>query len=470
MWLQVRTGPDAGVAVEVPVGRPFVLGRQQGCDLVVRDSGASRRHAELTPRPDGSVLLRDLGSANGTVVDGRQVTEALLHGGEDVRIGGVVLAVLHGPPSTHRSPVPTTAGAATTAHRPELATASMVRRLVDQGTRRARRTALLAGGVAVLAAGVAVALAVRGGGDGDVPEVVRRLAPATVLVVTSRDGARTGTGSGWVYDAGAGLIATAAHVVNQGTAFRVAAGGRSQDATVVAAAPCEDLALLRVRDTRALRTAPLAPAGSIEAGETVVALGYGADAAPGDPVGSTTGVVSVARTRFADPGPDVPAYPDVVQTDTALNPGNSGGPLADLEGRVVGVDAAARSTGADGRSLQSVNYAVRVDRARRVLAELEAGRAAAWTGFTFEYPTTEELAAAGLPSGLRVTGAIPGTPAARADVRSGALLAGADGRPLAPELRSLCTALADRRSGDEVVLAFAGPGGSRTRQVRLRLG
>jgi putative serine protease PepD len=321
----------------------------------------------------------------------------------------------------------------------------------------------------VLVAAGAVALATHGGEEA-VPQVVRRLAPSTVLVITSRDGTRTGSGSGWVYDADAGLIATAAHVVNQGDGFRVVAGGRSRPATVAAASPCEDLALLRVRDTRGLETAPLAPSSSIEAGESVVALGFGADAAPGDPVGSTTGVVSVPRTRFADPGPDVPAYPDVVQTDTALNPGNSGGPLADLDGRVVGVDAAVRSTGADGRPLQNLNYAIRIDHARRVLAGLRAGRSAAWTGLTFAYPTTRELSAAGLPAGLRVTGAIPGTPGARAALRAGDLVAAVDGHALAPTLRSYCAAVAGKHTGDPVDLSVARTGRATTRPVRLTLG
>ena len=61
-----------------------------------------------------------------------------------------------------------------------------------------------------------------------------------------------------------------------------------------------------------------------------------------------------------------------MQTDTALNPGYSGGPLADLDGRLIGVNAAARTTGSDGRPLQGQNYAIGIDRARRVL-----GRAAA---------------------------------------------------------------------------------------------
>jgi serine protease Do len=202
----------------------------------------------------------------------------------------------------------------------------------------------------------------------------------------------------------------------------------------------------------------------------VVALGFDEDDEAGDGVGSTTGVISQARTAFRAPSPDVPAYDDVIQTDTALNPGNSGGPLADRQGRVVGVNAAARRTGESGRELQNVNYAIRIDRAQRVLAGMRAGRTGAWTGFTFEYPTDQELVDRELPPGLEVTGALPGTPAARSGVGRGELLVGVDGRRISNTLQSFCDAIAGRRTGDEVVLQFVRPGETRAHAVRLRLG
>ena len=454
MWLIVRSGPDAGTAVEV-AGAPVVLGRQQGCDLVVRDTRASRRHLELVPQ-DGGLRLRDLGSANGTYVDGRKVVEASLEGGEEIRIGAVVIEVWRERPDQERGAHEESADRAAVADVP---TYSGIRRLVEHSTRRTRRLALAAAGVAA-AALVALAVVLLAGGDGGdrVPRVVASVGRSTVLVLTQRDGRTTATGSGFAV--APDLVVTNAHVINEGSEYRVAAADRAVEAEVAAAAPCEDLALLRVPGA-SLPPAPLGDDAGVQPGEQVVALGFGDGAEPGDPVGSTTGVVSLARTTFRDPAPDVPAYPAVVQTDTALNPGNSGGPLADLEGRVIAVNSAARSAGSDGRPLQNVNYAITIDHAARVVADLRAGRSRGWTGLTFGYPSEEDLQAEGLPPGLRVTGG-EGVPA-------GSLIAGVDGTPIRNTLQSLCEVIGEMPSGQPVELAIAEPGRSRTRQVRLTL-
>jgi putative serine protease PepD len=453
VWLRVLSGADAGRTVELPESGPFVLGRVQGCDLVVRDERASRQHAELRAEPAGGVRVRDLGSANGTFVDGRRVDEALLAGGEELRVGGVEIAVLARRPASEggEAPAPTW---------------SVVGRLVEHRTRSARRATWAALGAAALAlAAVAAVLLVGGGDDDEVPRVVRELSPATVLVEALRGERRTATGSGWVLDARQGLVVTAGHVINAGERYRV--GGA--EAALVAAAPCEDLALLRVRDADGLKAAPLGAGSRLEQGETVVALGYPANAAPGDAVTSTRGVVSATSATFRDPSPDVPAYREAVQTDTALNPGNSGGPLIDLDGRVIGVNAAARTTGSDGRPLEGQNFAIGIDRARAVLGELRKGHSLAWIGATFGYPTTDELVERKLPPGLYVTGAVPGTPAARARLGgAGEVLAGVDGRRVGSTLESYCAAIAGRRSGSRVRLTLARPGG-KSREVEVAL-
>ncbi len=453
MWLRVLSGADAGRTVELPEDRPFILGRVQGCDLVIRDERASRQHAELRVEPGGGLRVADLGSANGTFVDGRRVEEALLAGGEELVVGGVELAVLARRPASEggEAPPPSWSG---------------VGRLVDSRTRGARRATWAALAVAAVAlVAVAIVLVVGGGDDDRAPQVVRDLTPSTLLVEALRGERRTATGSGWVLDAGEGLVVTAGHVVNEGERFRVA----GQEATVVASAPCQDLALLRVRGAEGLETAPLGKGSELEQGETVVALGFPAGAAPGDAVTSTRGVVSATDATFRDPSPDVPAYQDAVQTDTALNPGYSGGPLADLDGRLVGVNAAARTTGSDGRPLEGQNFAIAIDRAREVLAELRRGRSLAWTGASFGYPTTEELVERRLPAGLYVTGAVPGTPAARAELGGrGEVLAGVDGRRVGTTLQSYCEAMSGHASGDRVTLTMAGPG-AKTREVQVAL-
>jgi S1-C subfamily serine protease len=459
VWLRVLSGADAGRTVEIPPdGKAFVLGRVRGCDLVIRDEGASRHHAELRPEPAGGLRVRDLGSANGTFVDGRRIEEAMLAGGEELKIAGVEIAVLaHAPEALGGGePVPTW---------------SVVGRLVDHRTRGARRATWVALGAAALALATVAFVLLVGGGEDDrsVPQVVKRLAPSTVLVEALRGERRTATGSGWVLDAGEGLVVTAAHVVNEGTRYRLAIDGQARPAELVGSAPCEDLALLRVDGAAGLRDAPLGKGSGVEQGETVVALGFPASAAPTDKPTSTRGVVSSERTTFRDPSPDVPGYREAVQTDTALNPGFSGGPLANLDGRLVGVNAAARTTGSDGRPLQGQNYAIGIDRARRVLAELRRGRSVSWTGATFGYPTTEELLQRRLPPGLYLTGAVPGTPAARAGLGGrGEVLAGLDDRPLAPALSSYCAAVAGRSGGDELKLTLARPGG-KTREVVVAL-
>jgi S1-C subfamily serine protease len=223
-----------------------------------------------------------------------------------------------------------------------------------------------------------------------------------------------------------------------------------------------------VAGTAGLRAAPLGKGADLEQGETVVALGFAAGATAADEVTSTRGVVSSASTTFRDPAPDVPGYREAVQTDTALNPGYSGGPLVDLRGRLAGVNAAARTTGSDGRPLEGQNYAVGIDRARSVLAELRQGRSIGWIGATFGYPTTAELLDRKLPPGLYLTGAVPGTPAARARLGGrGEVLAGVDGHPLTSTLSSYCAAIAGRTRGQQVKLTLARPGGGRPHEVTV---
>jgi len=275
-------------------------------------------------------------------------------------------------------------------------------------------------------------------------------------------GAGGGSGTGWVV--GDGLVVTAAHVVNLGT--EVAVDG--QPAEIAGVAPCEDLALLRVPTTGA--PLDLAGAGDWEQGETVLALGYPESAVQGESPSSTRGVVSAVRTQLRDPAADVPRYAAAIRTDTALDPGFSGGPLVDLDGTVVGVNAAARSTGADGRPLQGANFAIPADRTAAVLERLRRGRSIGWIGASFGYPTVAELADRNLPPGLYVQGAVPGSGADEAGLGDGGdLIAAVDGIRLDGTLSGWCNATRGIRSGQTARLDVVGQDG-RTRSEEVRFG
>jgi S1-C subfamily serine protease len=456
MWLEVLSGEDAGRVVEVD--RPLILGRVQGSDLVIRDARASRRHAELVP--DGKTLrLHDLASANGTLVDGAPTHEALLHGGEEIRIGGVRIAVLATEPAVTGAPI-------AEAVRPGIVVEtegpswSMVGRLVEARTKRGRRLTYAALGVAVAAIAVATALLLtRQSEEERVAAVVADVAPSTMRIEARATGTRSGLGSAWKLDDD--LIVTAAHVIDRGQRFFVG----DAEATPVGVAPCEDLAVLRVAG--GAPGEPLA-LGDGEQGETVLAFGLPETAQDGEPASSTRGVVSAAHTTFPDPAPDVPAYSDAIRTDSALDPGFSGGPLADLDGNVVGINAAARTTGADDEPLQGANYAVAATRARAVLGTLRGGRSIAWTGALLGYPPERDLAERGMPAGLWVQGVVPGTGAEAAGLKDGDYITEVDGRPVGATLSGWCAATSGIASGATATLTlYGGPRGDRTVAVRF---
>jgi predicted component of type VI protein secretion system len=144
MQIRVSNGENAGSRLTLEQGRTLILGREHGCDLIVADPRASRRHAEVRSLEGEQVRVRDLGSANGTWVADERVVEAVLTSGQELRIGGVRLAVMAG-----GEPAP---AVQEVAHDPTAPpTYSMVGRLVDSRARRSNRVAVAALGLALLA-------------------------------------------------------------------------------------------------------------------------------------------------------------------------------------------------------------------------------------------------------------------------------------------------------------------------------
>jgi S1-C subfamily serine protease len=254
--------------------------------------------------------------------------------------------------------------------------------------------------------------------SGAVVSSVAAVAPAVVhLTVQRRGGGRRsqGTGSGFFFTPD-GLLLTNSHVVHGAENIRVTAHeGEQLLAETVGDDPDSDLAVVRAR----IGNAPAVQFGSsarLQIGQIAIAIG--------NPLGFeqtvTAGVVSaVGRSLRASTGRLIE---DVIQTDAALNPGNSGGPLVDSRGRVIGVNTAIIP------GSQGICFATAGDTAQWVLGQLlQHGRVRrAWLGISgANAPLSRRIAVHhGLDNrgGVRVHSVSPDSPAAAASLESGDLI------------------------------------------------
>lgn len=465
MRLTILSGPQSGQTADLT--QELVLGRDGDCDVVLDDVKASRRHARLAVAPDGSVSVEDLGSTNGTYVDGvRIATPTTLSRHGRFQIGDTMLAVGDGAKP---------GGRPTTLDTPKSndATPSRIERLAL--TRTARRTqviAAVAGGLVLVAilVGALFATGVLGGEDETptVAEVIDAAAPSVVQVRTVAGATSQGGSSGWVYDAEAGLIVTRAQIVASGSQFAVRVGNqqRERSAALVAVAPCEALAVLRVSDTAGLKTMPLGSQADLAQGDEVVVLGYPDVASAADRLSATAGVVSIVRSTPTETVVDVPPLEDIVQTDAPANPGDYGGPLVTRDGELVGVNLFQTPKG----DVEGQFFAIGVDRVREVVPALVDGASAGWLGIGLFAPSAGQLEPLGLPEepGLLITNVVPGTPAAEAGLAAPALLVAIDGAPIDGTLRSYCAAAGNGKRGASATLSVI-PAGS-TEPVDVQVG
>ena len=345
------------------------------------------------------------------------------------------------------------------------------------GLRDARRSARIAVAVGAIALLVAIgvgAFAVAndddGGGGGGAggagavtDDIVAGARSGTVYIRSSGFGEQA-AGTGVVIDADEGLVLTNFHVIALGNDLQAGTPDRLDDAQIEAAAPCEDLALLKVEGLEGGRAIPLGRQDAVSQGDPVVALGYPISASGGKALTSTAGVVSSVNTPLRLPAPDQPRFTNLVQTDAALGAGNSGGPLVGADGRLVGINTIL-FTGSAGSPSAEQGYAIGVDRVREVLADFRDGRSRAWFGAGLLTPPPGVLERQHLPSGLLVTAAQDGTSAA--DLRlEQVLLTQVDGRRIGSSLAGYCKAAGDAGSGDERKLTVIA-GGRREQTVAV---
>lgn len=245
----------------------------------------------------------------------------------------------------------------------------------------------------------------------DFAAVYEKAAPSVVVIRVTRPGGNEGLGTGFFFGR-KGRVVTNEHVVRGGTHFRIQTyDGQMVSGSLIGADPGTDLALLKVVLPHPPRGLVPIPEGATRRGMWVLAIG--------NPLGlefsATRGIVS-AMNRGEEVW-DSPGTWDFLQTDAAINRGNSGGPLVDTQGRVVGV-AAALEANAD-----RIAFAIPIDLTQEVVFQLERfGRLhRQWMGVQFERRA----------AGIHVSGIYPGSPAEEAGLRPGDLVLGLDGEGVA---------------------------------------
>jgi putative serine protease PepD len=268
----------------------------------------------------------------------------------------------------------------------------------------------------------------------------------------------TATGSGFVIDS-KGLIVTNAHVVDGATSITVKLGdGKAEKATLVGKDESTDLALLKIDPSgHTLKPLPLADSSSVHVGDPTYAIGnpFGLDRT------LTTGVVSALQRQIQ--APNNFTIDNVIQTDAALNPGNSGGPLLDAAGRVIGVNSQieSNSSSANGGEAGNVGigFAVPSNTVRRVVDQLEkTGHVShAWLGVESSDASS---------GGATVGQVISGSPAAKAGVQAGDTITAVDGSKVA-DAASLGDLIDGHAVGDEVKLTVHRGGSVKTLTVKL---
>ncbi len=288
-------------------------------------------------------------------------------------------------------------------------------------------------------------------------------------------GTQTAQGSGFVYDT-SGHVITNDHVVDGATSIAVKFdGGATYKATLVGNDPSTDLAVVKIdAPSSLLHPLTLGNSGALQVGDGVVAIG--------SPFGLqesvTSGIVSALHREITSPNHF--AIEDAIQTDAAINHGNSGGPLLNLQGRVIGVNAQIQS---EGGGNDGVGFAVPSSTVHTIVGKLLANGKVehAYLGVGIQTIPSALAAQLGESAGAAVIDVKPGTPAERASLHKatgqktiqgvpyatgGDVITKIDGTSIATD-DALRRAVDAHQPGDKVTLTYVRNGKTQTASITL---
>ena len=255
------------------------------------------------------------------------------------------------------------------------------------------------------------------------------------------------SGSGFILTSD-GYVVTNNHVVEGATSVTVKLyNGDEYDAEIVGTDEMNDVALLKI-DATGLQTVTIGDSDQIEVGEEVIAIG--------NPLGEltftmTAGVVSALDREINTDGKPI----NMLQTDVAINSGNSGGPLFDMNGNVIGITSAKYSgSTSSGASIEGISFAIPINDALRVIYDLQqyghvTGRA--YLGVTVKDLDSSTGATYGLPTGPMIRSVEEGGCAEKAGLQEGDIIVGFNGSEIS-SYTDLVAALNKCRAGDTATI------------------
>ncbi len=267
-------------------------------------------------------------------------------------------------------------------------------------------------------------------------------------------------GSGFIIDAQAGIVVTNNHVIDGADEINVIlSDNTSIRAELLGTDPRTDIAVLRIRTDKPLSAVTFGNSDEAQVGDWVLAIGN-----PFGLGGSVTAGIVSARGRDIRQG----QYDDFIQTDAAINRGNSGGPLFNMAGQVVGINTAIYSP--SGGSI-GIGFSIPSNLASRIVAQLrDGGRVRrGWLGVNIQQVTDEIAEALRLPGGARgalVARAQEGGPAASGGIRSGDVILRFNGTEVR-EMRNLPRIVADATVGVQVPVVVWRDGKEETVTITL---
>ena len=316
--------------------------------------------------------------------------------------------------------------------------------------------------------------------DIDVNAVAAKVQPGVVDIYTQLTSGVSGAGTGVILTPD-GEVLTNNHVIEGSTGITVVhiSTGRRYTATVVGTVPSEDIAVLRIDGAAGLPTVPIGRSSTVRVDDPVVALGN-AGGVGGAPHTVSGNVVALNQTITATDldGSHPETLAGLMQIDAPLEPGDSGGPLINKSGLVIGIDTAASATRRFRAVGDSAGFAIPIDRAMALATQIQSRQASATVhlgypgqlGVVMSDPVPAGAPGSASPVGVTVAEVIAGSPAANAGVVAGDVLTEVDGlAAAAPD--AVANQIKKHRSGEKIDFSWTdGSGRRRTATVILAPG